>query len=244
MKVNSNIDFIQASGGNVLETHHMEFETRRGADPGAQAHGFILPSGSLWFHPNDDLARAGETRTEHLRYQHASGIAPDPSKGLTDKVLRIDEGYAAYGVHLGPASSARAMPSVPNNFDPNMSGMVDNKFYDHFDDTFAVKASGLYRISYQFTVRNKSSGGNNDGVNQVRVLRNGVEISQSVARYYQSGSTSVALVSKTFLTNLDLEDSIIFEWDIINGGGNSYDWSSPNTSFICFEFIRRTDHEI
>ncbi len=224
MRVNSEIDFIQASGGNMLETHHIEFET--------VAEEPTTPSGSVWFDPNDDLARANETRTEHLKYQTASGI----------RELRIDEGLSAY--HFVPVFFTTFPLSIPGNFGMNFSGIVDNKFYDQFDDTFAVKASGLYRISYQLAIRNLSSGGNNDGVNAVRCLRNGVEIPQSVAHYYQDGSTSVAQASKTFLTNLDLEDSIVFEWSIIAAGGNSYDWISPTSTFICFEFIRRTDHAI
>ena len=214
MKLDSNINFIQPSGGNILETHHAEFES---LNPPS------LPSGSVWFDPNDIALRAGETRTERLKYQTVSGV----------REIRVDEGYTAQH-----RTALLAMGTPPEDYTANVDEFMDDKFYDQSGTDFTIQASGLYRVSYTIDIENDSGGGNNDGVNQIRVLRNGVGIPQSESRYYQDGATSTAGVSKSFLIALDVDDVLTFEFDVIDGGGNSYNWIGALDN-LNIEFIRR-----
>lgn len=221
MKINSSINFIQPSGGNVLEAHHIEFAT--------VATTPSLPSGSIWFEPNDDIPRANELRTERFRYQTVSGI----------RQIRIDEGYCSYGGADGTGGDLGQEMPPQSTYTVTFSGLVDSKFYDQFEDDVTIKVSGLYRIAYNFYIQNDSSGGNNDGVNQIRCLRNGVEIPSSVIHYYQHSANSNSFASKSFLTTLDVDDIINFEFDIIAGGGNRYTIQNSITVKFNIEFIRR-----
>ena len=221
MRTNAPIDFIQPSGGDVLEVHHAEFEP---IDPTP-----TLPSGSVWLEPNDELLRANETRVERLRYQTSSGI----------QEAKIDEGYCQYTNTLGLIPTITSTPSL---YATNVSGFVDRKFYDEVEkdkEEFVVKTSGLYRVTYSFETVNISAGGNNDGVNQWRCLRNNVEIPQSITHYYQYGSNSVAHALKSFLVILDVDDVLSVEFDIVAGGGNGYEVTAFNNAFVMLEFIKR-----
>ena len=101
--------------------------------------------------------------------------------------------------------------------------------------------SGLYRVTYNFTIDNDSGGGNNDGVFQIRCIRNSTEISQSVSRVFFDDNGSGAdeiTATKSFLARLDVDDVINFEFDIINGGSNARNWLDGDN--VSFEFIKRS----
>ncbi len=215
LRHDSSINFIQPSGGNILETHHAEFESLTPTPS--------LPSGGVWFDPNDIALRAGETRTERLKYQTVSGV----------REVRVDEGYTAQH-----RTALLNMGSPPEEYNATFDAIMDDKFYDQSGTDFTIQVSGLYRVSYTIDIQNDSGGGNNDGVNQIRVLRNGVDIPQSASRYFQDGSTTNAGTSKSFLVALDVDDILTFEFSIIGGGGNSYVWAGVADN-LNIEFIRR-----
>ena len=225
MKINSNIDFIQTSGGNVLDAHHLEFESLIPEPSPASDTPNVLPSGSIWFDPNNLELRAGETHVERFKYQTVSGV----------REIRIDEGYSAHN-----RTSTLAMGTPPEAYTVNFDEFMDDKFYDQSGTDFTIQASGLYRITYNINIQNSSGGGNNDGTNLIECLRNGVTIIQSHGIYYQFSSTSTAGISHSFLTTLDVDDVLTFPFSVVNGGGNSYDWIGLPDN-INIEFIRRSD---
>ena len=55
MRYNTSLDFIQPSGGNIVQAHRVGFDPQGiGVKPAGSSP--TLPSGSLWIRPNDGQA--------------------------------------------------------------------------------------------------------------------------------------------------------------------------------------------
>lgn len=134
VKVNSSIDFIQSSGGNIDHVHHAKLSPLGdGFKP--QGSSPLLPSGSIWLRPNDGQA-------ERLEYQGEDSLFQ----------IRPTEGYAYY----------TTTTTHPENLTLLFETTVveDSRFITKFNTAssqFTVHVSGLYRISVSVRLNNSDS---------------------------------------------------------------------------------------
>ena len=131
MRMNSKLNFIQPSGGNIHHINHMKLlPLGDGFNP--QGTHPILPSGSIWLEANDGQA-------ERLAYQ-----------GRTSKFqAKSTEGYAYYTTTISQAYPSATILFV--NFETTT--VEDSRFITKdSDDTafnsFFIHVSGVYRISF------------------------------------------------------------------------------------------------
>ena len=130
MKNNSNLDFMQPSGGNIDHSHHIKLlPLGDGVKP--LSTGPILPSGSVWLRGNNGQA-------ERLEYQgRDSSFQARPSEGYGFYVMTIP-------TDVYPTGTALIM-----DFDTTV--VEDSHFMsmnrDDPSKRLRVHVSGLYRIT-------------------------------------------------------------------------------------------------
>lgn len=174
-QVNSPIDFIAPSGGNIIDCHSLRFL------PTLETP--TLPSGSIWMKPNDG-------QLERFLYQGTSGIFE----------IRDTEGHGSYTIR-GDDTTDISIGATPTLLELGPEGAesvdrLDRYIYYQEDDfvtsswviggttQFTVKVSGLYKIAYSMPFHNTTGGGNNDGVLESSMQLDGTNMSGSVVRQY------------------------------------------------------------
>ncbi len=140
MRFNTAIDFIQASGGNIDHIHHTKL-LPLGSDFQPEGTSPTLPSGSIWFRPNEGQAERLEYQGEDTKFQ-----------------IRPGEGVANYLV-----TTTQALP-LDFTFDETL--IEDSRFVTlgaglglGGGDIIEFHVSGIYRITTSVRASNAGSDG-------------------------------------------------------------------------------------
>jgi len=213
ININSSLDFIQPSGGNIDHVHNIKLlPLGDGSKP--QGTSPTLPSGSVWLRPNDGQAERLEYQGRDSQFQ-----------------IRPTEGYAHY---------LTVVPRVitpPQDVIFDQTIIEDTRFFslDSSDKVhITVHVSGLYRISGAFRVINNISA---RVLIELSITKNdSISIGEAKNFGPSTGDGGGAHVSINVIAKLDVGDLIHFLFD-----ASGFDTTTLHEGNTVMEFIRPLD---
>ena len=146
MRWNADANFVQPSGGNILNVDHVLFVP--------QAENPLLPSGGMWMRANDG-------QVERLTVKGTSGVLE----------CRNAEGFAFYST-----TTTQDISAGPITIGSYTTIIEDERFINLSSDTVIIHVSGLHRLSYTVTYLNGTGGGAADGTVNAQILINGIKL--------------------------------------------------------------------
>lgn len=211
MRLNTSVDFVQPSGGNTLDVHHIEFEPTNPPD---------LPSGSLWYQPEDE-------QSEKFAYQGTSGIF----EISTAEGIGYYENTTPQEMNPGPYTI---------QWDRALINDTGFSFLSSDSESIIIPISALYKLTYHVQFINNTGGGASDTSLQARFMLNGVGIAGTLMAAYlpnqqNGGETRIGCYSMGIF---DPGDEISIEVDYIGTILSSVDVSN---SYLEIEFIRKEE---
>ncbi len=211
MKYNTGIDFIQASGGNILDVHHAEFEPV--ASP-------TLPSGTVWYEPTDG-------QTEYFAYQGSSGLF----SARTADGLSYYENTTLQEIAPGP---------IDVIWDTALIDDIGYTFLSSGGDGIIIGASGLYKMTYHVQFVNNTGGGSADTTLQALLTLNDDIIPDSFMATYLPNQSNGGenYITGAIMRMLGPGHEIKLQVDFLGGGLSSVDVSD---AYLEMEFIRREE---
>ncbi len=207
MKFNTAVDFIQTSGGNVDHVHHAKL-LPLGDDFLPEGSSPTLPSGSIWFRPNNGQA-------ERLQYQGED----------TTFQIRAGEGIANYIVNK--------TQDLPLDFTFDETLIEDSRFFTLINDEEVMfHVSGIYRIT--MSVRGDNTDNDGDILTWVSREPDGVGFFLRGTNYAASnGDDGGGHVFWSNIVYMQRGESI--QPHVLGGGGSSIDLEVCS---LIVEFIR------
>ncbi len=220
MRYNTGIDFIQASGGNVIDVRHVEFEPVESP---------TLPSGTVWYEPTDG-------QTDYFAYQGSSGSFS----------MRTAEGISYYENTTlqqlstsGPIDVTWDKALIQDNND-NTDTRASYTFLSSAGDGIIIAASGLYKMTYHVQFINNTGGGASDASLQAQLTLNDVIMPDSVMSTYlpNQANGSENYITGAILRMLGPGHEIKFQADFLGGTLSDVDVSD---AYLEMEWIRREE---